>query len=232
MNKTIVITGAGRGLGLALAKVYRAGGDTVIGGCRVPKNAEELGATGAEVVVLDMADLTSVAAFSEAIGERPVNALFNCAGVDARNFGIEDARRDAMVLDPATFEAVMRVNVTGPYALVQCLAPNLRAVKGTIVNISSQVGSFEVARRIGRDVSYAASKTALNMVTLKQSQVLGPDGVTVIAMHPGWLKTDMGGSSADLDPAEAAAAIAVTVAALTPAQNGQFIRWDGQLHPW
>jgi NAD(P)-dependent dehydrogenase (short-subunit alcohol dehydrogenase family) len=126
----------------------------------------------------------------------------------------------------------MRVNVTGPYRLVQALAPNLRAASGKVVNVSSQIASFEVAQKMGRDVSYAASKTALNMVTLKQSQALKDHGVAVVCLHPGWLRTDMGGSSADLDPADAAAKIVSTIDALTMAQTGQFLRWDGTVHPW
>ncbi len=126
----------------------------------------------------------------------------------------------------------MDVNVVGPMLLVQLLAANVRAVEGKIANISSQVGSFVVAQRIGRDVSYTASKAALNMVTLKQSQVFRADGVTVICMHPGWVRSDMGGHGADLEPAAAAAAIAGVLKSVTIEHTGSFLNWDGTIHPW
>jgi NAD(P)-dependent dehydrogenase (short-subunit alcohol dehydrogenase family) len=229
---TVLITGAGRGLGLELTRVYRAAGHTVIGACRVPENAAELQATGAEVCALDMADMRSIAALGASLQDRPIDVLFNSAGVDTRAFGATDETRSALTITPEDFESVMRVNVTGPMALVQAMTPSLIAAKGTVVNISSQIGSMEVAQKIGRDIAYATSKAALNMVTLKQSQALAADGVAVIAMHPGWLRTEMGGSSADLEASEAANQIMANVGALTIADTGRFIRWDGTTHPW
>jgi NAD(P)-dependent dehydrogenase (short-subunit alcohol dehydrogenase family) len=231
MAKTVVITGANRGLGLCLAGVYAGQGFDVIGGCRRPDEATKLASLGATVLPLDMADMDSVAAFSKTVG-RPVDVLFNCAGIDARNVGAEDGARGPLVVTADQVDAVFRVNVTGPIMLVQGLAESLRSAKGTVVNISSQVGSMDVGQRVGRDVAYNASKAALNMVTIKQAAAFADDGVTVISMHPGWLRTEMGGSSADLDPTEAAATILSTVSALTPSQSGQFLRWDGTVHPW
>ncbi|MGZ4807313.1 MAG: SDR family NAD(P)-dependent oxidoreductase, partial [Ilumatobacteraceae bacterium] len=109
---------------------------------------------------------------------------------------------------------------------------NLRAAQGTVANITSQVGSFEVAKRIGRDVSYNSSKAALNMVTLKQSQALRDDGVIVVCLHPGWVRSDMGGKGADLEPDEAASGIARVLDSLTIDDSGSFLRWDGSVHPW
>ena len=232
MTRTIVITGANRGLGLALASAYRARGNTVIGACRAPAAASSLAATGAEVAALDVSDMSSIARFAAAIGGRPIDVLYNSAGVDTRAFGADDTTRGALTISATDFELVMRVNVTGPLMLVQALVPNLRAASGRIVNISSQIGSMEVAQRMGRDVAYAASKIALNMVTLKQSQALAPDGVITIMMHPGYLRTDMGGSAAELEPVDVAPKIIATVEALTPEQTGAFLRWDGTTHPW
>ncbi len=232
MTKTVVVTGANRGLGFALAKVYSERGDHVISGCRSPESATKLVSLGVELLPLDMASFASIDAFVAAVGERSLDVLVNCAGVDARAFGADDSNRGALTITGEHFEAVMRINVTGPLLLVEGLARNLRSATGKVVNISSQVGSFEVAQRIGRDVAYATSKAALNMVTVKQSQAFLADGVVVIAMHPGWLRTDMGGSTADLDPDDAASIIVGTVDALTVGQTGHFLRWDGTHHPW
>jgi NAD(P)-dependent dehydrogenase (short-subunit alcohol dehydrogenase family) len=229
---TVVITGANRGLGLALAKEHLAQGATVIGGCRNPAGAEELLLAGAEVHHLDTGSGASIAEFASAVGDRPVDLLYNNAGIDAKAVGAEDGARGALDLTEAQFRAVLDVNLFGPLLMVQALAGNLRAAGGRIVNISSQVGSIEVAQNIGRDASYTTSKAALNMLTLKQSQVLKPDGVTVIAVHPGWVRSDMGGPSATLDPAESAAGIAKLAGNLTLAQTGSFLQWDGSIHPW
>jgi NAD(P)-dependent dehydrogenase (short-subunit alcohol dehydrogenase family) len=229
---TVVITGANRGLGLALAQHYAASGATVVGGCRNPASAADLAATGAEVHSLDTSSSDSIAAFSAAVGDRPVDVLFNNAGIDARAVGATEAARGALDLTADEFQAVMNVNVLGPLLMVQGLASNLRAAGGKVVNISSQVGSIEVAKRIGQDASYTTSKAALNMLTLKQSQVMSPDGVAVIAMHPGWIRSEMGGPKADLEPAEAAAAIVNVVSHVGLEQTGSFLRWDGTVHPW
>jgi NAD(P)-dependent dehydrogenase (short-subunit alcohol dehydrogenase family) len=229
---TVVITGANRGLGLALAMQHLSQGDTVIGGCRNSTAATELRAAGAEVQSLDTGSSESIAAFAAAIGDRPVDLLYNNAGIDARAVGAEDGARGALDITEAQFRAVMDVNVLGPVLMVQALASNLEAAGGTIVNVSSQVGSIEVAQRTGRDISYTSSKAALNMVTLKQSQVLRPLGVTVIALHPGWVRSDMGGPSATLDPTESATGIAALVDKVTIDDTGSFYQWDGTLHPW
>ncbi len=229
---TVVITGANRGLGLALAKNYLAVGAGVIGGCRRPSAADELVASGAEVVELDMGSSGSITAFAAAVGDRSVDVLYNNAGIDARAVGAEEDARGALELTEAQFRAVIDVNVVGPMLLVKALAANVCAVGGKVVNVSSQVGSIEVAHQIGSDAAYTTSKAALNMLSLKQSQVLRPKGVTVIALHPGWLRSDMGGPRASLDPADAAASIVALVDGLTLEQSGSFLRWDGSVHPW
>ena len=229
---TVVITGANRGLGLALARQHLAQGATVIGGCRNPSRAQELTSAGAEVLPLDTGSGESITAFGKAIGDRAVDVLYNNAGIDARAVGADDGARGALDISEQQFRAVMEVNVLGPLLVVQALVDNLRAAKGTIVNVSSQVGSIEVAHRIGRDVSYNSSKAALNMLTLKQSQVLRADGVTVIAVHPGWVRSDMGGPTATLDPAESAAGLVTLVDKLTIDDTGSFLQWDGSIHPW
>lgn len=229
---TVVITGANRGLGLALAKQHLAHGATVIGGCRNPSGAGELARSGAEVLPLDTGSGESIAAFGTAIRDRPVDVLYNNAGIDARAVGAHDGARSALDITEAQFRAVMEVNVLGPLLVVQALIGNLRAAKGTIVNVSSQVGSIAVAQQIGRDVSYNSSKAALNMLTVKQSQVLRPEGVTVVALHPGWVRSDMGGPTATLDPGESAAGIVTLVNKLSIDDTGSFFQWDGSIHPW
>lgn len=229
---TVVITGANRGLGLELARQYLAAGAEVIGGCRNPAAATELTEAGAEVIALDTGSGASIAAFAAAVGDRPLDLLFNNAGIDARAVGAAETSRGPLDVTEEQFRAVFDVNVLGPLLMVRALAGNLRAATGKVVNVSSQVGSIEVAHRIGSDVAYTTSKAALNMLSLKQSQALRADGVCVIALHPGWLRSDMGGPRADLEPATAAASIVAVVDHITIEQSGSFLRWDGSVHPW
>jgi NAD(P)-dependent dehydrogenase (short-subunit alcohol dehydrogenase family) len=224
----VVITGGKSGLGLELAKAYDAAGHHVIVGCR---NAAV--APVGEAHELDLADVASIDQFVAAFGDRPVDVLINNAGIDARNVGAGDGHREALTISNGTFNAVMQVNVNGPMLVTQGLAPNLRKSTGAkVINISSQIGSMVLAQTMGRDISYAVSKAALNMVSIKLAQALQPDGVTVVMMHPGWLRTSMGGPSAAVDPDVAAAEIFATINGLTLDNTSTFIRSDGSIHPW
>ena len=127
----------------------------------------------------------------------------------------------------------MRVNAVGPMLLTRALLDRLTASdRPRIVNVTSQVGSMEVAHNIGRDIGYVSSKAALNMISVRQSVHLRDAGIVVIALHPGHLKTDMGGERADLTTADGATGILALVDGLTMADSGTFRRWDGTVHPW
>jgi NAD(P)-dependent dehydrogenase (short-subunit alcohol dehydrogenase family) len=203
----VVITGGKSGLGLELAKAYGAAGHHVIVGCR---NAAV--APVGEAYELDLADVDSINQFVAALGDRPVDVLINNAGIDGRNVGAGDGHREALTISNDTFNAVMQVNVNGPMLVTQGLAPNLRKATGAkVLNISSQIGSMMVAQTMGRDISYAVSKAALN---------------------PGWLRTSMGGPAAAVDPDVAAAEIMATVDGLTIDNTSTFVRSDGSIHPW
>jgi NAD(P)-dependent dehydrogenase (short-subunit alcohol dehydrogenase family) len=230
---TVVITGANRGLGLELARVFAGRGHTVIGGCRNPATATELAAVTSHVHAVDTGDEASIAAFADAIGDGVVDVLINNAGLSAEGLGAGPDARDVLQLEPEHFIGQMRVNALGPMLLARALLPALRrSPRPRIVNVSSQVGSMVVGARVGRDVGYSASKAALNMITVKLASRLRDDGVIAVALHPGYLRTAMGGPHADLDPAVAASQIADLVDGLTLEDSGSFLRWDGSEHPW
>jgi NAD(P)-dependent dehydrogenase (short-subunit alcohol dehydrogenase family) len=131
------------------------------------------------------------------------------------------------------FLGQIEVNAVGPWLLSRALLPNLRQSSAPrIVNMSSQVGSMEVAPGMGRDVGYAASKAALNMITIKLATRLRDEGIVILALHPGHLRTSMGGASAPLEPGDAANQIVDLIESLTIADTGTFRRWDGTVHPW
>jgi NAD(P)-dependent dehydrogenase (short-subunit alcohol dehydrogenase family) len=230
---TIVITGANRGLGLELARAFAARGDTVIGTCRRPSEATALAAVAAEVHALDVGDESSIEGFVSAMADRTIDVLVNNAGIDARSLGATDAERNVFDQTPEQFMGQIRVNALGPLLLSRALVANLRrSDRGRIVNMSSQIGSMEVGQRIGRDVGYAASKAALNMVTVKLGVALREDGIVCVMFHPGHLRTDMGGSAAAMEPDDAARHIVGVIDGLSIDDTMRFLRWDGTTHPW
>ncbi len=240
----ILITGANRGLGLELAKTWIAGGHEVWGSARTADPADFLALGPAGSITLDLGDEASIVAGFEALASQiaGLDLLVNCAGLDARAFGIEDPRGPFDV-DAEPFTEVIRINATGPMLVTREALPLLRAGAGSpsssapssstmVLNISSQLGSMQVAATKGRDTSYCVSKAALNMWSVKAAKALQDERIAMIMLHPGWVSTDMGGSSADLTPTESATAIVTTVDGLTLSDSGRFINWDGSEHPW
>lgn len=233
--RRVFISGANRGLGYQLAQLFIGGGDTVWGSGR-PGRTDKLAALDpAGIVEMDLADEASVVA---AMGELASNLdgldlLVNCAGIDARAVGGTEDDRGPFDLDAATFTAVSVVNVTGPMVVTREALGLLRSGNDPLVlNVSSQLGSMQVAADKGRDTSYCVSKAALNMLSVKSADALRPEGIAVVMLHPGWVSTDMGGGSAPLTPLQSATAIHQTIAGLSLADSGSFIQWDGTNHPW
>jgi NAD(P)-dependent dehydrogenase (short-subunit alcohol dehydrogenase family) len=234
VSQRVVVTGANRGLGLELARQYAARGDEVWGGCRRPDEAKELGELTDHVLELDMASEASIESFAAELREAPLDVLINNAGVDGRALGVPDAERDVLQLSTDDFLGEFRVNALGPMLLTRALLGPLQQADGArIVNMSSTVGSMEVAATVGRDIGYVVSKAALNMITVKLAAQLRDDGIIAVALHPGLLRTALGTPRGDLqDPAPAAAEIVALIDSLTPAQSGCFLHRDGTVHPW
>jgi NAD(P)-dependent dehydrogenase (short-subunit alcohol dehydrogenase family) len=229
-----VITGANRGLGLELVRVYASRGDEVWAGCRRPDAASELRSLTAHVHSLDVGDEASIGQFASAVGDAPLDVLINNAGVDGRALGVSDDERDVLQLGADYVLDQIRINAIGPMLLSRLLVDALRrADNPRIVNVSSTVGSMEVARRMGRDVGYVTSKAALNMITVKLANRLEADRVIAVAVHPGLLRTALATPRGELeDPAVGASELVTLIDGLTMAQSGTFLRRDGTPHPW
>src|SRR5690606_23128764 len=152
-----------------------------------------------------------------------IGLLLNNAGVlhSGERFG---------KLGEANLEHSFRVNAMGPLLLTQALEPRL-AEGARVVNVSSRLGSIGLVERFGTP-SYAISKAALNMATALLAQALAARGIVVVAVSPGWVRTDMGGEAAELEPADAVAALLGRVDALGEGDSGRFIGTDGQTIPW
>jgi len=223
--QTFLVTGANRGLGLEFARQFAAAGANVVGTARKPEEAEELAATGAKVLPLDVADDESVAAFAKALGERPVHLLINNAGVSGRAWMDELSRADLT-------RRIMEVNTFGPMRVTEALRPHLVAAKGaTVVNVSSRLGSI-AANTTGGFTGYRESKAALNMYSRSVAAELRDQQVMAICVSPGWVQTDMGGPEADLTPEQSISGLRKVIEGLKPEQSGLFLNHDGTVLEW
>ena len=227
----VLITGCNRGIGLALARLALARGDQVIATCREPGTAAQLQALSAphpgqiEILPLDVTDAASVRALAARLGRRPVKLLVNNAGV------IGPARQSTLDMDFDGFAATLAVNTLAPLRLAQALLPNLQAAGGAkIATITSGMGSMSYAR--SDRIAYRASKAAVNKVMQGLATDLKPLGIAVLLLHPGWVKTDMGGAGADISVEDSARGILAQVDALTLASSGGFVDYAGRVMSW
>ncbi|MFN0244114.1 MAG: SDR family oxidoreductase [Planctomycetota bacterium] len=225
-KRTVLVTGANRGLGLEFAKQYHAAGWNVVGTAREPDAAAELKALGVRVEALDVADGASVAAFAQRLKDMPIDLLINNAGVSSPTAkSLQDVKLD-------DYEHVMQVNAIGPVRVTQALLPNLRAGQGRqVVSISSGLGSI-TNNTSGGYWAYRESKAALDMFMRSLAAELKPEGFTCIAMSPGWVKTDMGGPGADLTPEQSISGMRKVIDGLKPQDSGKFFKHDGTTVAW
>jgi NAD(P)-dependent dehydrogenase (short-subunit alcohol dehydrogenase family) len=221
---TVLITGANRGLGLEFARQYSDAGWTVIGTARRPAEATELAALDVEVEQLDVTDQDSVDALAASLEGRAIDMLINNAGIFPRVSEIG-------AVDSGAYAQTLMVNALGPVRVTQALLPNLRqGEQKRIINISSRLGSIEM--NSGGFYGYRESKAALNMFTKTLATELGPEGFICLAIHPGWVRTDMGGPAADLSPEESVSEMRAVIDALTGDDNGMYRGYNGDPVAW
>ncbi len=235
-TRTIAITGANRGLGLALTRRHVEAGDRVFAGCRRPDDAADLrGLDGVTALPLDVTNAESIRAFAAAVAHdtQHLDVLINNAGSNATAFGGDAAHSGVLELDAEHFRAQMEINAIGPMLVTRALLELLRQSSlAKIVNISSQLGALTLGSQMRRDIGYNASKAALNMITVALAGTLAAEPLAAVAIHPGWVQTDMGGPNAQLTATASAAAIFDTVSGLSVGDSGRFLKWDGSPHPW
>jgi len=229
---TALITGASRGLGLAFVRALAARGWRVHACCRLPEKARKLKDVPGEVVRhrLDVTDGLQIAGLGRELAEEPLHLLVNNAGIFGPRGGFGQIAYEDWL-------QVFNVNTLAPMRVAEAFAPHLARgaesgeVSARLVNISSRLGSIGDTESSGWHV-YRSSKAALNMVTKCLSIDLRPRGVVVLALHPGWVRTDMGGSKAPLAPEDSVAGMLAVIEALGPDDSGGFYSHDGSPIPW
>jgi NAD(P)-dependent dehydrogenase (short-subunit alcohol dehydrogenase family) len=221
MSKTVLVTGANRGIGLALTQQFAQRGDRVIGVCR--KSSAELEATGARVEAgVDVTDQAAVQKLADRLRNERIDILVANAGI---------LERDS--LDPLDIDAIRRqfeVNTLGPLIVVRALRDSLTS--GAKVGLmTSRMGSMQ-DNTSGGYYGYRASKAALNAIGKSLSLDLAPRGVSVVLLHPGYVATEMVGGSGDVTPEQAATQLIARIDALTPERSGTFQHANGDALPW
>ncbi|MDT8429689.1 MAG: SDR family oxidoreductase [Pseudomonadales bacterium] len=234
---TVLITGCNRGIGLELVRqsLQRGGrdgrGDKVIAACRDPDSAEALTALQADFSTLDIMALDvgvgeSIAEFSRALEGKPIDVFINNAGI----YGQRDAHLGDV--DADAWHRAFQINTIGPLMLTQRLMPNLRKGRGRrLFYMSSQMGSI-ADNNSGGSYVYRSTKTALNQVVKSLAMDLAGEGFVVVALHPGWVITDMGGPNALITTRTSVEGMLSVIASAGPEQNGQFLNYDGKVIPY
>ncbi|TAN06751.1 MAG: SDR family oxidoreductase [Rhodanobacteraceae bacterium] len=228
-----LVTGANRGLGLAFVTQLLERGARVLACCRNPSEAKVLDALAAAhgerlaIHALDVADPAAIDALPQAVARhlQRVDLLVNNAGVlvSGERFGNVAAESLAMSF---------AVNASAPLLITQALAPLLAlGNKPRVLCITSQIGSIAQATSF-RTISYAMSKAALNMAVKRLAAELAPRGILMLTVHPGWVKTEMGGKGATLAPVDSAHALLGLIGNATIEDAGKFLAYDGAELPW
>jgi NAD(P)-dependent dehydrogenase (short-subunit alcohol dehydrogenase family) len=219
----VLVVGASRGIGLELVRQYRADGHLVTATARSEDGLARLRELGATTIRLDVTDLASTSVLAWPIDGANLDVAIYVAGVyGPRTSGLQTPTE-------ADFDLVMHTNVLGAMRVLPQLAPAL-APGAKVAVLSSRMGSIG-ARGSTSGWLYRASKAALNSALKDVSLALAGRAVCV-ALHPGWVRTDLGGAGATLDVAQSVADLRRTIAVLRPADNGGFFNHDGTPIPW
>lgn len=219
----VLIVGASRGIGLEFVRQYRADGADVTATARDDAGLERLRALGATALRLDVAE----AASASSLGWQIDGGAFDVAVVNAGVSGASHAAPSPP--SAADFDLVMHTNVLGPMRVIAQVADAL-APGARLAVLSSRMGSIG-SRTSASSWLYRASKAAVNSVLKDAALALG-DRALCVALHPGWVRTDMGGAGADIDVATSVAGMRKVIADLRPGTRGEYRNYDGETIPW
>ena len=226
---TVLVTGANKGVGLELTRQYASRGDTVLACCRRPIDATELNAIedNVEVFGVQISDAASVASLAEAVGDRPIDVLINNAGMAGPAPNLQSATE----MDFDGWAETFAVNTMAPLRVLQAFRDNLKAgTDAKAVTITSQMGALDLNWPVM--YAYCSSKAAVNKVMRMMSAELAADGIAVALIHPGHVRTDMGGPNGEINADESAGGIIDVIDKTSMETTGSFMKWDGEPHNW
>lgn len=223
---TILITGANRGIGLELAKQSLAKGWTVAATARPDSDQAALRALDGDLQIFEF-DVTDEAAIQKAASQfdKALDVVVNNAGI------IGPQRQATTDMDYAGFAQTLAVNTIAPLMVTNAFLPHLRrSQQPKLITISSQMGMMTSTS--SDRIAYRASKSAVNKVMQGLTTDLRSEGIATLTLHPGWVRSDMGGSSADISTQESAAGILQRIAELSIDRTGQFLNYAGETMAW
>lgn len=232
---TLLITGANRGLGLALTRAYLGNGWDVVTLSR--NNSSELDALAGPRLARHFLDLTNDAALAEVakqLSDRTIDLLINNAGRMAHRSNKRDEKANQGMggFDRALWHDVFDINLFTPMSMVENFVEHVaRSERGRIVSMTSMLGSMEL-NTFGGLYAYRASKAGIHAITRSLAIDLAERGIIAIAIHPGWVRTDMGGPKAPVEIPESVAGIRHVIERLTPDDSGKVFAYDGSELPW
>lgn len=224
----VLVTGANRGIGLEFVRQYAADGWKVVATCRRRKKAGDLEQVNGDVTVheLEVTDPKSIAALVEAMKGAPVDVLINNAGVYL------DRNDELGELDFDKWTQSFEVNTIAPMRLAEALLPQVAASKRKLmVFMSTQMASIS-DNTGGRAYAYRGSKAGLNAVVHSMAIDLKPQGIACLLLHPGWVKTEMGGKNATLDVRDSVHGMRRVIESFTIDRTGSFLRHNGEAISW
>jgi NAD(P)-dependent dehydrogenase (short-subunit alcohol dehydrogenase family) len=231
--KTTLITGANRGIGLEFSRQYAEDGWQVLACCRHPDKSDALNKLAAQypelikIHPLDVADHAQIERLAQTLANESIDLLINNAGInpesDASGFGHTDY---------AEWMSAFSINTMAPLKMAETFARQIaRSKQKSIVTITSLMGSI-ADNGSGGNYLYRTSKVGANMVVKSLAIDLRQNGIIAVAFHPGWVKTDMGGSNAMISAAQSAAGMRQVISSLTVADSGKFFDYEGNVLPW
>ena len=224
-----LITGANRGIGLALVKAYANRRDKVFATARATSDRTELDAfmqahpKWVEVLEMDVSDPAEIGRVRRKLEAEPIDILINNAGMSGPD------RQSATDMDFDGLTETLGVNTIARLRVANAFLPNVQAAKGKIITLSSRMGATGAS---SDSLAYRVSSQAVNRLMRALATELKPQGIPVLIVHPGWVKTDMGGEGAQLTPEASAAQLLKLIDKFDIASTGRFLAWNGKELAW
>ena len=224
--KNILITGANRGIGLKFAEILSANNNIYATARDITKADDLEKLDNTELLELDLLDKDSIKSFCSELKDIPLDMIINNAGI------FQDEQMEETILDPELWLDEIMINAIGPVVLSQKLKENIMSGNDKkIIFISSQMGSID-DNYSGGYYFYRTSKSALNSAAKSLSIDWKADGIAVLMLHPGWVRTDMGGSNAKLDIDTSVSKMLDVINSLDMGKTGTFLNYEGKKLEW